>query len=426
MTVIERAIHQGCGCDAPEVVRTLTSIDDALRCISDLGTVVAGVEQIPLEAAVGRVLAAPIRAGSDIPRFDNAAMDGYAIDAAALKGAGPWTLRVTSRVPAGHMPGTSVVGMTAARVFTGAPVPDGADAVIMQEEIDREGDRIVLNERPRPGQHIRHAGSEMATGRIVVEAGRILGPREVAACAAAGAGAVSARRRIRVGILATGDEVRRTGSGLAGSLIWDVNTPMLSAALTAPGVELVRVASVADNRGGLQRRLADAMGKIDLLVTTGGISVGEEDHVKAALAEVGAEILFSGVAIKPGKPVSFGRIGPTFWLGLPGNPLSAFVTWQLFGTALLRQLAGQVVAGQQKRHVVIGQRIHRKAGRCELRAARLAGFDAQGREVVMFQNATHSARVGHLPEADGLMFLPADADILPEGALVEFQPFCDM
>jgi molybdopterin molybdotransferase len=139
---------------------------------------------------------------------------------------------------------------------------------------------------------------------------------------------------------------------------------------------------------------------------------------------LGGETLFSGVAIKPGKPVSVGRIGKAHWLGLPGNPVSAFVTFQVFGTVLICALIGGVVGFPVRRHVVTGTPIRRKAGRCELRPATLAGFDAHGREIVSFENATHSARVGLLSIADGLMFLPSDAECLPAGALVEFQPFC--
>jgi molybdopterin molybdotransferase len=161
----------------------------------------------------------------------------------------------------------------------------------------------------------------------------------------------------------------------------------------------------------------------DLVITTGGISVGEEDHVKPALLALGGDIHFSGVALKPGKPVSFGCVRGASWLGLPGNPLSAFVTWQLFGTALVARLTGE--AGQAaRRHVVTGAAISRKAGRCELRPATCTGFDGHGREVVTFDAETHSAQVCALPDRDGLIFLRADCDALPAGALVEFQPFC--
>ena len=151
--------------------------------------------------------------------------------------------------------------------------------------------------------------------------------------------------------------------------------------------------------------------------------MGEEDHVKPAVMALGGETLFSGVAIKPGKPVSVGRIGKAHWLGLPGNPVSAFVTWQVFGLALVRALSGEGSI-RTRRHVVTSSPIRRNPGRCELRPATLAGFDAHGREIVCFEDATHSARVGLLSAAQGLMFLPADAECLPAGALVEFQPFC--
>lgn len=163
---------------------------------------------------------------------------------------------------------------------------------------------------------------------------------------------------------------------------------------------------------------------VDLLITTGDISVGEEDHVKPTLQAMGADIAFSGVAIKPGKPVSFGHVRGTLWLGLPGNPLSAFITWQLFGEALVRRMTGESGQGIARRHVITSQAISRKPGRCEFRPAHCTGFDAHGREVVSFDPETHSSRVVGLSAASGLIYLPADAAFLPAGALVGFQPFC--
>jgi len=161
----------------------------------------------------------------------------------------------------------------------------------------------------------------------------------------------------------------------------------------------------------------------NVIVTTGGISVGEEDHVKPVLEALGADIHFSGVAIKPGKPVSFGRLGKSVWLGLPGNPLSAFVTWYVFGLPLLDVFSGRLRGTCKRRHVVTGKPICRKPGRCEIRPARIVGFDGQGREVVDFDDTVSSAHVARLPDTDGLLFIPAEAEHLPEGALIEFQPF---
>lgn len=423
MRPLQKAQAEGCGCDAAETVRTLCCIDEALHLIARNARPVTGTERLAPADAVGRVVAEPVRSTGMVPPFDNAAMDGYALDSAALVGGGPWRLEVNGRVPAGKTPATRLAGQGAVRIFTGAPVPDGADCVVMQEEVERIRDTVILRRRPEPGLNIRRAGSDMSPGQTLLETGRRVGPREVAACAAAGIADICVYRRLRVALLVTGDEIRSAGGTRHGAQTWDINTPMLSSLLATPSVHLSEVCHGADNRDGLRRQLSALSTRADLVVSTGGISVGEEDHVKPALESLGAMIHFSGVAIKPGKPVSFGRIGQAAWLGLPGNPLSAFVTWQLFGAALVGRLTGRAGAGQRRRHVVTARAIRRKAGRCELRPATLSGFDAEGREVVRFDHAIHSGRVGGLPEADGLIFLPADADMLPEGALVEFLPF---
>ena len=423
MTILQPVARSGCGCDGHDVVKKLITIDAALALIADRTAAVDGTENIPLDRALGRILARPVTSRFMSPPFDNAAMDGFAFASAALPGDGPWTLDVVARVPAGQSSTVPLVGLQAARIFTGAKVPDGADAVVMQEDVKRTGSTIRIDRRPTPGFNSRRAGSELAAGVTVRDQGRRLDARAIAACAAAGAGSILARRRLRVALLVTGDEIRVAGAGRAEAQIWDINTPMLSAALTQPHLDLVAVEQGLDSRDGLFLQLAEMTACADLVITTGGISVGEEDHVKPALLALGGDIHFSGVALKPGKPVSFGCVRGSTWLGLPGNPLSAFVTWQLFGTALVARLTGE--AGQcARRHVVTSAAISRKAGRCELRPATCTGFDGHGREVVTFDAETHSAHVCALPDRDGLIFLPADCDFLPAGALVEFQPFC--
>lgn len=423
MTLLQPIRTQGCGCDRKDRVKTLLGVDEALALIHDRAGPVAACEGIAAEDALGRVLASPVVAVQMTPPFDNAAMDGYAVVTAALTGEGPWEVPVVARVPAGQA-AAPLSAAQASRVFTGAPVPFGADAVVMQEDVRRTGATIHIDHRPLPGLNIRRAGSELAAGAVVLQQGCLLGAREIAASAAAGVAQVHVKRRLRVAILVTGDEVRKAGADRSAAQIWDVNTPMLRALLQRPGIDLVAVEHGLDSLDGLHLQMAELAGAADLLVTTGGISVGEEDHVKPALKALGAEIIFSGVAIKPGKPVSFGQVKGTQWLGLPGNPLSAFITWQLFGEALVRRLTGQTGQGPMRRHVVTAEAIIRKPGRCEFRPACPAGFDAQGREVVRFEPETHSARVAGLSAASGLICLPADADHLPAGALVEFQPFC--
>jgi molybdopterin molybdotransferase len=358
------------------------------------------------------------------PPFDNAAMDGFAVVSGALHGDGPWSLEVVARVPAGRTARYPLSGLQAARIFTGAPIPAGTDAVVMQENTVQTGSRVRINHRPVIGLNIRRAGGEMEKGVVVLDQGRRLCAHGIAVCAAAGAATVRVRRRLRVALLVTGDEVRQSGTTRSAAQIWDVNTPMLTAALTRPDIDLVAVEQGLDSQDGIFLQMAEMARIADLVVTTGGISVGEEDHVKPALKAMGGEIAFGGVAIKPGKPVSFGHVRGASWLGLPGNPLSAFVTWQIFGSALVHRLTGNVGQGTRRRLVVTATAISRKTGRCELRPATISGFDGQGREVVKFESETHSSFVGSLPDADGLIFLPADCDFLPAGALAEFQPFC--
>lgn len=397
-----------CGCNARPGTGPLMGLDDSLAMIAGRTRPVASPVTLPLSQATGRVPAAPVTARAMTPRFDNVAMEAL-----------PCAAR-TSGVP---VPPSLPSGMVL-RIFTGAPLPSGADAVVMQEAVRREGETAWLDHRPCLGQNIRRAGEDMAAGATILKAGQRLDARAIAACASAGQGEVSVRRALRVALLVTGDEVRQPDEALGIAGIRDVNTPMLRAALVRPDISLIKLARAPDERHGLARDLA-ALGKeVDLIVTTGGISVGEEDHVKPAFAMAGGEIAFSGVALKPGKPVSFGRIGGASWLGLPGNPVSAFVTWQVFGTAILDRLRG-TGPRRRARRVMLETRISRKPGRCELRPACLGDRDDAGRDVVRCGRATHSARVATLAACDGLVRFPADLAEASSGTLLDFFPFDD-
>lgn len=426
MTILTPFDPSGCNCDNSDVAPGMLTINAALDALLDLVTPVDGTGIVPLPQASGRVLARPVRARSSTPPFDNAAMDGYALRSADLKGAGPWRLPVAGRITAGDGHVASAVPGTACRIFTGAMLPSGADTVVMQEHVIRDGDAITLGKPVTAGTNIRRSGEDMQAGDIVLHAGARLGPRQIATLAAAGAGAVAVKRRVRVALMATGDELTAPGGDLARAGIWDVNTPMLGAALNSPQVELVVVTTGRDHADDLTTQLRRLSQEVDLIVTTGGISVGEADHVKPAFLAAGGRITFSAVAIKPGKPVSAGRIGAAIWLGLPGNPLSAFVTWQIFGNAVLAGLAGQALAaGVEKRLVLASDRLSHRTGRCEARLARITGVDGMGRTVVTCDAATHSGRVVPLADADGLVLIPADAATIPQGSLLEFIPFPD-
>lgn len=425
MTILHPINEAGCGCDAAPRTGSLITIDDAFARIAMLVRPVSQTEETPVGLSRGRILARPVRAMDAVPPFDNAAMDGYAVRTADLRGPGPWVLPLQGRVAAGQAGIPTLRKGSAIRVFTGAPMPGGADAVVMQEHATRTADTIQISQPIDRHAHVRFAGEDMDRGQTVVAAVRVLTARDIAASAAAGAAMLCVQHPVRVALLVTGDEVMPPGAPLGPSGIRDVNTPMLRAAIEAAGGTLCTIDAGADNRRDLRAQIAEMARTADLIVTTGGISVGEEDHVKPALADLGADIAFSGVAIKPGKPVSFGRIGAAHWLGLPGNPLSAFVTWTLFGPAVLAALTGRTGWHTRRRTVVTRGAIHHKPGRCELRLARNCGMDGLGREVVDVDPATHSGCVSTLPRADGLVFLPAETETLPAGALLEFQPFSD-
>ena len=422
MTIISRIDDKGCGCDTL-AGDGLISVDQALAEIARRTRPIKGTETVTLQDAVGRVLSNPVRALGMVPPFANAAMDGYAINTADLVGDGPWHLPVTDRIAAGETPRAALNRNEAVQIFTGAPVPDGANAVVMQEDVQHTAKGIRLTRRITPRTHIRAAGEDMVTGKIVAPSGRLLTARDVAACAAAGHSHLTVCRPLRVALLVTGNEVCRPGDPRGSAGIWDINTPMLCAAIGRPAVTICQSHVAADTKLALMTQLAVLSKSVDLIVTTGGISVGEEDHVKPALLNLGASIDFSGIALKPGKPVSFGQLNGAYCLGLPGNPLSAFITWQLFGIPLCHALMGQWPRAALRRHVVLPRVLHHKPGRCELRLTRLAGFDNLGREVADFAEATHSGRVASLPQMDGMLFIPAEEKTLPAGALVEFQPF---
>ncbi len=422
MTVVQKIAGPSCGCDAFGN-KDLFTIDQALAEIARKVRPIAATEVVTLQNAVGRVLNQPARALGMVPPFANAAMDGFGINTADLTGDGPWDLRVSDRVAAGQTPEAALAAGTAVQIFTGAPVPDRTNAVVMQEDVQHTKEGIRLTHMIAPRTHIRAAGEDMTFGKITVLAGCVLTARDITACAAAGHGSLTVCRPLQVAVLVTGDEVCQPGTPRGAAGIWDVNTPMLRAAITSPAVILSQTRIAADTKSALRTQLAVLAKSADLIVTTGGISVGEEDHVKPALQDLGAAIGFSGVAMKPGKPVSFGQFNGACWLGLPGNPLSAFITWQLFGTALCQALTGQARQSVSRRHVVLSRPLRHKPGRCELRLARLNGFDHLGREVAEFADITHSGRVARLPDMDGMLFVPADAETLPAGALVEFQPF---
>nr|WP_299775898.1 molybdopterin molybdotransferase MoeA [uncultured Tateyamaria sp.] len=403
----------------------LISIDEASQRISRSVLPISCTETLPIHDALARVLAKTICAKNDMPRFDHAAMDGYAVGRAAFSGDGPWLLPVSGRIAAGAYPNTQSAPSDACRIFTGAPLLKQFDCVVMQEKAEVLGNMIRLSARPEPGENVRGKGEEYQSGAEILSVGTVMTPRSIAACAAAGQGNVRVQTRVRVALIATVSEVATPGvEELDVGQIWDVNTPMMQSLLSRPDVNLHDSVRAQDNVADICCAMQSAAARADLIVTTGGVSVGDEDHLHAAAQAAGGDVVFAGVAIKPGKPITLGRIGNATWLGLPGNPRSAFVTWSIFGDVVLNTLAGRREAHPKRRHVLLGHDLSRKAGRCEIRAARIVGVDGYGRDVIECKSGGNSGQVSHFAEAEGLAFLPSEVDQVPAGSLIEFLPLC--
>lgn len=415
---LHRPDPAACGCDSAV---GLVPVDQAIARGLTLVSRLQAVEMLPLGAATGRVLAQDIAAPVALPLFENAAMDGYALRLSDLTGQGPWCLPVAGRICAGDAP-TALPKGAALRILTGAPVPQGADAVIAQENVTRLGDMISISALPQGGQHIRRCGEDLALGAPLLPAGRILGAKEAAALAGAGVGHVPVIRRLRVAILCSGSELVEPGTPLAPGQIWDANHAMLAAALDQRWITRIALPACADNPEALCDALARASAQADVILTTGGVSVGDEDHMARVITRLGGRIEVMNLAMKPGKPLSIGQINGALWLGLPGNPVAAFVTWHSVGQVLAGHMAGLAETGPVKRLAALGASLRHKPGRSEYRPARILGHDARGVLQVICLEGAGSHRIAQLAQADAPVLIPSDEEEMARGDLVEVLP----
>ncbi|WP_087750977.1 molybdopterin molybdotransferase MoeA [Paraburkholderia caledonica] len=339
---------------------------DALATLLSAASPVIGSEFIPTLEASGRVLAADVVSPLDVPPMNTSSMDGYAIHAADVTTHGNRRLPVSQRIPAGHAPEPLKPG-TAARIFTGATVPPGADAVVMQEQTEADGDEVTILHSPRPGEWITAQGADIQSGSVILPAGTRLTPQALGLAASVGCAELEVRRRVRVAVFFTGDELTMPGEPLKPGAIYNSNRFTLRGLLEKLGCEVSDFGIVADRLDATRDLLRKAAHAHDLILTCGGVSVGEEDHVKPAVEAEGRLAMWQ-IAMKPGKPLAFGAVrrgeakggasanhasdaehaaasAETFFIGLPGNPVSSFVTFLLFVRPFILRLAGvQAVA----------------------------------------------------------------------------------
>ncbi|MBU3575217.1 molybdopterin molybdotransferase MoeA [Polynucleobacter sp. UK-Mo-2m-Kol15] len=320
---------------------------------------VSETETLPMQAALGRVLAESVNSLVDVPPLDNTSMDGYAVRTADTQNSGS-TLKIAQRIPAGSM-GTQLEPGTAARIFTGAPVPPGADAVVMQEDCAiSEGlaDQVQVNIAPTSGQWIRRRGEDLTAGKLALAAGTFLRPQELGVAASAGLTHLTVKRKLRVAAFFTGDELSLPGEPLKPGGIYNSNRDTLLACIKSLGCDATDFGIVPDSLEATKETLRNASKDHDLIITSGGVSVGEEDHIKPAVTAEGRLDLWQ-IAIKPGKPLAFGAVRKsdhpngnlaqteTWFIGLPGNPVSSFVTFLLFVRPFILKLQGREAGAPQ-------------------------------------------------------------------------------
>jgi molybdopterin molybdotransferase len=388
----------------------LTFDEARARILSDVSLV--GTEIVALPAAVGRVLREPLTAKVPIPAFDHSAMDGYAVATGDFSGEGPWTLPVVGESRTGSLPPALESGTTC-RIFTGAALPSGADAIVMQEDVVRTDDRATFSEKPRPGSHVRRQGEDLAIGALALESGMRLGPSQLGLIASLDRREVLVSKRPRVRIVCTGDELRAAGSPPRPGSIPESNGVALAAFVNQVGGEASVAPYARDDREQTTRIIQEALDESDLVLTVGGASVGDHDLVRPCLEAAGATLDFWKVRIKPGKPLIFGKRNDVSILGLPGNPASALVTFVLFGAPLLRARVGDSAPVARNRSAKLTHPFEQKPGRRGFYRATLAGDDVT---VIGNQASGNSASMAW---ANCLLMLPEDSTGAAAGSTVE-------
>jgi molybdopterin molybdotransferase len=394
-------------------------VSDALLSISDaIELVLSRVsplepEDVALAGCAGRVAAASAVAAVDLPPFPASAMDGFALRSADT----PGTLPVVAKVAAGLPAPRALVAGEAMAISTGGVVPDGADSVVPIELVVEHDSAIVVSDNVAQGDNVRPRGGDLRSGDTVVERGVRLGPAHVGALAAAGVTSVACARRPRVAVLVTGTELRSPGESLAPGQIYDANGFILAAQLASSGAEVVRLPPVADDEGATRSAIARGL-EADVLITTGGVSVGVHDLVRAAEAALGVEELFWRVAMQPGKPVAFGVRGPTLVFGLPGNPVSSLVGFELFVRPALLALQGLAEPRPPFRPGRLGSPARRLAARDALLRARTR---IDGDAVLLDPlSGQQSHMIAHAATADALVLVPQGEGELAAGTAVSY------
>lgn len=401
--------------------RNFLSVEDARHAILEALVPVTGRERVTVRAALGRVLAEDIIAPYNVPAHDNSAMDGYALRADDLAAGGDTALEVVGTAYAGR-PFSGIVGAgQAVRIMTGATIPQGADTIVVQEVARREHDKVYIPAGQKRGQNLRHAGEDLAEGAVALAAGKLCGPAELGLVASLGIAELSVRRRLRVAILSTGDEIASIGQALGPGQVYDSNRYTLYGTLTRMGCELLDLGVIPDRPEALEATFTEAAQAADVVITSGGVSVGEADFIREMMTRLG-EVAFWKLAIKPGRPMAFGRIGKAVLFGLPGNPVAVMVTFYAFVRDALLKLSGiDPVEPLPRFRVSCVTPLRKRPGRSEFQRGIL--FRDDGEWKVRLTGAQGSGVLRSMSEANCIIVVEHDRGNVEAGEAVWVQPF---
>lgn len=411
--------------DARATPKGLLSVSDARQRIDALIQPLGGAEQLPIRSALGRVLAAAVVSTFDVPPYTNSAMDGYAVRSSDFPADGSARLRIVGRAMAGTPFAGRVNAGETVRIMTGAAMPEGADSVLMQEHVQTDGEHIIVTgPRHKAGDNVRTAGEDVAAGATVLEPGRLLQPADLGVLASLGVAEVRVWRRLRVAFFSTGDELRSLGEPLEAGQIYDSNRYTLHGMLTRLGVELLDFGVIRDDRAAIRAAFRDAAANADVVITSGGVSVGEADFVKQTLDELG-RVDFWKIAMKPGKPLACGRLGDALFFGLPGNPVSVMATFYQFVQPALQRMMGMNASTGIRLRVPCAVDLKKELGRTEYQRGILQTA-ADGTLSVTTTGRQGSHVLSSMSRSDCFIILPAECAGVQAGEPVEVQPFAGL
>ncbi|MBN4075531.1 MAG: molybdopterin molybdenumtransferase MoeA [SAR86 cluster bacterium] len=401
----------------------LTAVDDALECIlRGVSGGSTGIEVVAMSEASGRIIADTINAEINVPGYDNSAMDGFAVNTDFIKKPGstlPITLPISQVIPAG-LTGAKLESDTAARIFTGAPIPLGANAVILQEDTEYDDQQVKVKQVPKAGQNIRLCGHDIKQGDVILEQGHKLLPQDIGLLASLGLAKVKVYKPLKIAILNTGDELVAPGENLKAGQIYESNSFTLDALLKKMGMQTQKLGIVKDDLQSTQQALLRATEDADCIMSSGGVSVGDADYIKTAVENLGKLSLWK-LAIKPGKPFSFGQVGETPFFGLPGNPVAVFVTFLMLVKPYLLKMQGAQNIHSEKYLLPAGFEVAEVGSRQEYLRVCLQGNQQGKQELIPFLNQGSSVMTS-TSWADGLAIIPINTRI-ERGDLLEFLPY---